>query len=96
MVRFAHSASAVQVFGGSDARHRHGTARQGTLRWCPTCHNQKDPQLKYSTIYWGWGEGLGRKSREKHQKRYLGFLIPSEALTSHQISLSFSYLIYKI
>ena len=52
-VGFAHSAVAAQ---GSDPGRRHGTARQATLRRCPTSHNWKDLQLRYTTMYPG-GEG---------------------------------------
>ena len=55
------STSAAQGFTGSDPGRGHGTARQAMLRRRPTCHN-KDPQLKYTTMYWG---DLGRKSRKK-------------------------------
>ena len=65
VVKLAHSAAAAQGFSGSDPGGGHGTAHQATLRWCPTCHNQKDPQLKYTTIYWG---DLGRKNRKKKKK----------------------------
>ena len=30
-----------------------------------TCHNQKDPQLKYTTMYWG---DLGRKKAGKKKE----------------------------
>ena len=62
MVKFTRSASAAQVFTGSDTGHGHGTARQATLRWRPTCHNQKHPQLEYTTMYWG---DLGIKKQKK-------------------------------
>ena len=34
------------------------------LRRCPTRHNQKDPQLEYTTMYWGV---LGRRRRRKKE-----------------------------
>ena len=49
-------------FAGLDPGRGHGTTPQATLRWHPTCHNQKDPRLKYTTMYWG---DLGRKSRKE-------------------------------
>ena len=39
-----------------------GAAHQAMLRWRPTWHNQRDPQLEYATVYWG---DLGRQSRKK-------------------------------
>ena len=59
VVGFACSASVAQGFTDSDPGHGHGTARWAVLRWHPTCHNWKDPHLKYTTMYWG---NLGRKS----------------------------------
>ena len=38
VVKFMHSASAAQGFSGSDPGLEHGTARQATLRQCPTGH----------------------------------------------------------
>ena len=54
VVKFASSAAAAQ---GSEPGHGHGTARQATWRWRPTSHNQKDMQLRYTTVCRG---GLGR------------------------------------
>uniref|UniRef100_A0A9L0TG77 Uncharacterized protein n=1 Tax=Equus caballus TaxID=9796 RepID=A0A9L0TG77_HORSE len=62
VVKFMHSALAAQVFASLDPGSGHGTARQAMLRWCPACHNYKDQQLKYTTMYWG---DLGRKSKNK-------------------------------
>ena len=61
VVMFACSASAAQGFAGSDPGRGHGTTYQAILRQYPTCHNQKDSQLKkkYATMYWG---DLGRKT----------------------------------
>ena len=36
------------------------------LRWHPTCHNQKDPQLKHTTMYWG---DLGRRKKNAGGKK---------------------------
>ena len=51
-------------FAGSDPGCGHGTAHQATLRWRPTCHNQKDPQLEYTSMYWG---ALGRRKTSKKE-----------------------------
>uniref|UniRef100_F6PV72 C2H2-type domain-containing protein n=1 Tax=Equus caballus TaxID=9796 RepID=F6PV72_HORSE len=51
VVKFAHSSSVAQGFAGSDPGRRRGTAHQAMLRRRPTCHNQKDLQLEYTTIY---------------------------------------------
>ena len=56
------SASAAQGFAGSDPGRGLGTTRQAMLRRHPTCHNQKDPQLKYATMFWGT---LGRRRKKK-------------------------------
>ena len=66
VVKFVRSASAAQGFASSDPGHRRGTAHQAMLRWGPTCHNQKDPQLKYTTLYWG---ALERKRKNKILKK---------------------------
>ena len=48
---------AAQGFTGSDPGRVHGTAHQAMLSWRPTCHNQKDPQLKiYNYVLGGLGE----------------------------------------
>ena len=62
VVGFTHSTSAAQDFTSSYPGHRHGTTRWATLRQHPTCHNWKDPQLTYTTMYWG---PLGRKKKKK-------------------------------
>ena len=59
---------------GSDPGRGHGTAHQATLRQHPTEHNQRDPQLKYTTMYWG---DLGRKSRKR--KKRLATVVSSGA-----------------
>ena len=42
----------------------HGTAHQAMLRLHPTQRNQKDLQLKYTTMYWGlWEEEEEKKKR---------------------------------
>ena len=61
VAKFAHSASAAQGFEGSDPGCGHGTAHQAMLRWHPTCHNQKDLQLEYTTMYRG---PLGRRRKK--------------------------------
>ena len=53
VVEFAHSTSGAQGFASSDPGCGHGTARQAMLRWHPTKQNEKDLQLKYTTMYWG-------------------------------------------
>ena len=63
LVTFMRSASAAQGFTGSDPGHGHGTTHQAMLRQHPTCHNWKDPQLKYYIL----GD-LGRKSKKKRKK----------------------------
>ena len=65
VVKFACSASAAQGFAGLDPGRGHGTAHQAMLRWRPTCHNQKNLQLEYTTRYWG---ALGRRRRKKKRK----------------------------
>ena len=45
VVKFVCSAMAGQGFAGSDPGPRQGTTHQAMLRWHPTCHNWKDPQL---------------------------------------------------
>ena len=62
MVKFARSASAAQGFAGLDPGRGHGTAHQATLRQHPICHNQKNPQLDCTTMYWG---GFGGKKKKK-------------------------------
>ena len=63
MVKFVRSASVAQGFAGSDPGHRHGTTHQTMLRWHPTCHNQKDTQLKYTYVLGSFGEKKGGKKR---------------------------------
>ena len=65
VVEFVCSASAAQGFAGLDPGSRHGTAHQALLRQRLTCHNQKDPQLKCATMYWG---DLGRKKQGKKKR----------------------------
>ena len=62
VVKFARSASAAQGFASSHPGHGHSTTHQAMLRWCPTCHSQKDLQLEYTTMYWG---AFGRRKRKK-------------------------------
>ena len=51
-------------FTGLDPGHGCGTAHQAMLRRCPTCHNQKDLQLEYTTMYSGhFGEKKKKKKR---------------------------------
>ena len=60
------SASAAQGFAGWNPGRGRGTTHQATLRQCPTYHNQKDPELKYTTMYRG---ALGRKRKNKILKK---------------------------
>ena len=60
VVKFTCCAVAAQ---GSDPGRRHGTARQATLRRGPTCHNQRDLQLRYTAMYWGLREIKQKKKR---------------------------------
>uniref|UniRef100_A0A3Q2H2L5 Thiamine pyrophosphokinase n=1 Tax=Equus caballus TaxID=9796 RepID=A0A3Q2H2L5_HORSE len=66
MVKVTRSTSAAQGFAGLNPGCGHGTTRQAMLSWRPTCHNLKDPQLKYTTMYW---EDLGRKKQPKKKRR---------------------------
>ena len=70
MVGFVRSALAAQGFAGSEPGHGHGTAHQATLRQRPTCHNWKDPQLKYIQLCTGGigGEKAGGKNLEDRQQ----------------------------
>ena len=66
MAEFTRSIAVVQGFARLNPGRRHGTAHQAMLRWCPTCHNEKDLQLKiHTTMYGGlWGEkGKKKKGR---------------------------------
>ena len=62
--------SAAQGFTSSDPGRGHGTAHQATLRQCPTCQNQKDPQLKIIQLGTGRieGEKAGEKKKEDWQQ----------------------------
>ena len=75
VVKFVCSASAAQGFAGSDPGRGQGTAHQAMLRQCPTCHNQKDPQLEYTTMYWG---ALGRRRKKKPGGPPPGPFLPQE------------------
>ena len=66
MVKFVRSVSPAQGFAGLHSGHGHGTTHPAMLRWCPTCHNQKDLQLEYTTMYWG---ALGRGRKKTKRKR---------------------------
>ena len=55
-------ASAAQSVAGSNPGRWHGTAHPATLRMRPTCHNNKDSQLK---IYNYVPRGFGRKRKNK-------------------------------
>ena len=63
MVKFTGSALAAQGFAGSDPGRGHGTT-QAMLRQRPTSHSQKDPQLEYTTMYWG---AVGRRRGGKKE-----------------------------
>ena len=62
---FVCSAWVAWGFISSDPGHRPSTAHQAMLRQRPTCHNQKDLQLEYTTAYWG---ALGRRRRKKRRR----------------------------
>ena len=64
VVKFRRSTSVAQGFTSLDPGRRHGTAHQAMLRWRPTCHNQKDLQLEYTTVYLG---ALGRRGEKKEE-----------------------------
>ena len=72
--KFGHSTAVAQAFAGSDLGRGHGTASQATLRWHPTCHNYKDLQLRYTTMYQG---GFGEIKQEK--KKRLATVVSSGA-----------------
>ena len=78
VVKFTCSASVAQGFADLDPGPRHGTAHQAMVRWHPTCHNWKDPQLKYTTTYWG---ALGRK--KKRNRTWSIHQSPSGPLPDH-------------
>ena len=59
VVKFVRSAVVAQ---GLDPGRGHGTARRATLGRRPTSHNQKDLQVRYTTMYRG---GLGNKAEKK-------------------------------
>ena len=54
---------AAQGFVGLNPGQGHGTAHGATLRWRPTYHNQKDPQLRIHNYRSG---GFGEK-KEKNK-----------------------------
>ena len=89
-VKFMRSASAAQGFTGSDPGPGHGTARQATLRRRPTQQNQKDPQLEYTTMYWG---ALGR--RKKKEEAWQQMLAQGQSLILKQIFKGVLYLFEK-
>ena len=37
------------------------------LRWCPTLNNQKDLQLEYTTMCWGFKEKKEKKKEDWQQ-----------------------------
>ena len=59
---------AAQCFVSSNPGHEHGTAYQATLRQHPTCHNQKDPQLRICNYVPG-GFGEKKKKSEIFKKK---------------------------
>ena len=61
VVAFARSALVAQRFAGWDPGRGTGAACGAMLGWCPTCHNQKDPQLK---IYNYVPEGFREKKKK--------------------------------
>ena len=66
VVKFLGAASVAQGFAGSDLGDGPSTTHQAMLRRRPTCHNQKDLQLEYTTMYWG---GFGEKNEKKTNKK---------------------------
>ena len=77
VVEFARSTSAAQGFTGSDPGRGHGTAHRAMLRWHPTCHNWKDPQLKvYNYVLGSFGE--------KKKKRRLATDVSSGSIFKKQ------------
>ena len=66
VVKFTHSVWVAQGFAGSDPGRGHGTTYQATVKWCPTFHNWKDPQLKYIQLYTG---GIWRVKKKKKKTR---------------------------
>ena len=70
VVKFTSSDSVAQGFTGLNPGHGHGTAHQAMLRQCPTCHNWRDPQLKYTIMYWGaYGEKKEKNLKKKQTKK---------------------------
>ena len=63
VIGFTCSASVAQGFASLGPGLGHGTAHQATLRQCPTCHNWKDPQLKYTTMHRGALKGRRRRRK---------------------------------
>ena len=61
VVKFAHSALAAWSFAGSNPGRRRGTTHQAMLRQHPTCHNQKDTQLKIHNYVLG---AFGQKKKK--------------------------------
>ena len=89
VVKFAGSAAGAQ---GSDPGRGQGTARQATLRRCPTSHNQNDLQIRYTTVY---RAGVGEiKSRKKEKKRLATAVSPGANLKKKK-SL-FLYLLFTL
>ena len=82
VVKFARSASAAHGFTSSDPGWGHGTTHQAMLRWHPTCHNQKDPQLKIHNYVRG---ALGRKrKKEKKKKETVSSYCPQPLTIKHE------------
>ena len=76
MVKFTRCAAAAEGFAGLDPGRRHGTARQTTLRWRPTCHNYRDSQLKVCNyVLGGFGEKKAEKKKEDCQQMLAQVLI---------------------
>ena len=70
VLKLVCSALAAQGFAGLDPGHGPSTAHQAMLRQRPRCHNQKDLQLEYTTMYWGAlrrrKNKIFKKKRETH------------------------------
>ena len=62
VVKFVCSTLVAQGFTCSEPGRGRGTTHQAMLRLCPTCHNQKDLQLEYITMYWG---ALGKRRKKE-------------------------------
>ena len=60
----------AQCFLGSSSGGGHGITHWAMLRWCPTCHNQKDPQRRIHNYVLGGFEEK-KEVKKKHHIDYL-------------------------